>query len=479
MTASSPTTEVTGTWWPLDQPHLKFYGRLTFGNSTPCLDLEGAPPEDLHHEVAPPRTFHGEALSRKFTLHRVTLTQTREAGGRAQASYRIQAVLEGCLIDPKSPLIGGVLVRFAGLERWIGDRVFRSEFASDDTEADRITYRPGPTRQVPVPGRMPGVLQISNSSTVHGVGVGSRTARIDHSSYLAFTGMDKMTFDQAMSAVVFPLKQAMSLLTDSASVTESVLIQLADGDEPNLPHAIHDETITPEADDSLAAGGSFTKFSDVGLGVIATWLLLFPRYSEVAALAIEALHGSLPIQSSLIAATSAAEGLHRALMPEDRELDKTSSRALRKTLVAAAGQEHRELVLRSLVQLGEPTLRTRLRHLAESLGPAMFELVSDPEAFAGRLSWFRNRHSHVLADEVSPLAGHEKEDAEWIAQVALTRICARIVATRLLMMCGCDGSMLKDALNLSQDVHSWKSHARELIPEVVAPLPPREMTGMR
>lgn len=477
MVENPPREEVTGTWWVQERPEERFYGRLTFGSSTPVLELEGAPAEDLQREeVTPPRTFHGEALSRKFTIHRVVLSATRWSGPKTQASYRAQAVIEDCLIDPARTLMRDVFVRFAGLERWVGDDVFRTDFARDDDDSDKIAYRPKPIREVPVAGSTPGLLQISNSSTIQGGGAGSRSARIDHSQHIAFSATDGMTFDQAMQ-VVFHLKQAMSMLIDSAAIEESVSIRLAD-DEPYRLRPVHEENITADADDSLAARSHLTRFPDVGLGILATWLLLAPRYSEVAALAIEALHGHLPIQSSLIAATSAAEGLHRVLMPDDRELDKTATRALRKALVAAAPPEYREMVQRSLIQLGEPTLRTRLRHLAESLGPAMPELVSDPEAFGRRLSWFRNRHSHLHDDEMPPLANRDKEDAEWIAQIALTRICARVVTTRLLMMSGCDALVLRNALNISSDVHSWKSRARELMPEVVAPPPPRNLTGM-
>jgi hypothetical protein len=472
MVDSPPEEEVTGTWWAQEKPEEKFYGRLAFGNSTPTLELEGAPAEDLQRdEVAPPRTFHGEALSRTFTIHRVVLSETRWSGPRAQVSYRAQAVIEGCLIDPNRTLLRDVFVRFAGLERWIGDDVFRTNFAWDDDEADKIEYRPGPIRKVPVAGRMPGQLQISTSSSIQGGGAGSRSARIDHSSHFAFSAIDEMTFDHAMQ-VAFHLKQAMSMFIDSAAIKESVSVRLVDN-EPYRLHSVHDETITADADvDAFAARSNLTRFSEVGLGAAATWLLLAPRYSEVASLAIEALHGRLPIQSSLIAATSAAEGLHRILMPQDRELDKTATRALRRRLITASPPEYREMVQRSITQLGEPTLRMRLRHLAESLGPAMPELVSDPEAFGRRLAWFRNRHSHLHDDEMPPLVNGDKEDAEWIAQIALTRICARIVITRLLMMCGCDALMLRGALNLSSDVNSWKSRARELMPEVVAPPPP-------
>ena len=136
MVDSPPEEEVTGTWWAQEKPEEKFYGRLAFGNSTPTLELEGAPAEDLQRdEVAPPRTFHGEALSRTFTIHRVVLSETRWSGPRAQVSYRAQAVIEGCLIDPNRTLLRDVFVRFAGLERWIGDDVFRTNFAWDDDEA--------------------------------------------------------------------------------------------------------------------------------------------------------------------------------------------------------------------------------------------------------------------------------------------------------------------------------------------------------
>jgi hypothetical protein len=469
MTAGSPASEVSGVWWAPQKPGLKIFGRLTFGNSVPELLLEGAFPEDVGEDIAPPRTLHGDCFSRRFTLHRVILTKTVQRLSEWRATYRAQVVVEDCHLDPAAPTVERVLVRFAGLERWIADRVFRHDVPPEDVGTDVVIYKPGPRREVPVSGETPGVLQIWDGSVLQGTRAGSRTLTIQHSAHLVFTAVDAMTLDHVTSAIVFPLKQVMSMLMDTAATEESVSIRLVGAEEFVDGYALHDERIFPDAVDPLGSRLHFLRLPDVGLEVIATWLQLAPKYSEVASLAIESLHGSLPIQSSLMAATSAAEGLHRVLMPEDRELDRQATRALRKMLLKAAGNENHEIVARSLAPLGEASLRTRLTHLAESLGPAMTELVTDAAAFGGRLAWFRNRHAHLLDDETPPLANTGKEDAEWIAQITLTRICARIVVTRLLILCGCDAAVLGDALLRSADVQSWKSQARELMPEVVAP----------
>lgn len=466
MAARTSLKEVSGTWWTAERPDLTFYGRLLFGDSTPRLELEGVPPEDDAETTAQPRPFFGDAFGTKYTLNRVLLTELQGHGEQRRGIYRAQSVIEGCHVDPKNPTIRAVLVRFAGLERWIGDKVFWNGYGHGEDEDDVIRYRPGPDRRVTVSGQLPGLLAISNTNTVYHNQVGSRTARIVYQAHIAFSAIDNMTLDQATSSIIFPLEQMMSMLTDRRAVVQSKFVQLAD-EEPYVSHAVYDEKTLSDADDTLGTEADFTRLPDVGLGVFATWLLLAPRYREIAALATAALHGDLPVQSSLIAATAAAEGLHRVLFANDRELDRTKTRALRKKLLATAA-EHRDIVERSLRQLGEPSLRARLSHLARSLGPAMGELVSDSDAFGIRLAWFRNRHSHLLDDEVPPLANHGKEDAEWIAQVTLTRICARIVTARLLMLCGCDAQVLRDALNQSEDVRTWKWQARDLMPDVVA-----------
>ncbi|TYP88542.1 HEPN domain-containing protein [Blastococcus xanthinilyticus] len=471
MTAGSPEREASGTWWDPQRPDLKIFGRLTFGGTVPQLVLEGAFPEEMGDEVALPRTLHGECFSRPFTLHRVISTETTQRRDEWRATYRVQTVVEGCHIDPAAKSVERVLVRFAGLERWISDRVFRHDIPPEDFGTDVVTYKPAPSREVSVSGETPGVLKIWSNSVLQGTGVGSRVLTIQHSAQLVFIAADAMTLDHATSAIVFPLKQVMSMLLDTAAIEESVSVRLAGDDEMHEGHPLHDERITPDAEDPLGSRLDFLKLPDAGLEVMASWLELAPRYSEVAALATEALHGHLPIQSSLIAATAAAEGLHRLLMPDDRLLGRTESRTLRKKLVEAAGAEHRDVVLNTLSSLGEVSLRTRLAHLAESLGPAMTQLVTDPDAFGVRLAWFRNRHAHLLDNEAPPLANPAKEDAEWIAQVTLTRICARVVVAKLLTLCACDATVLGNALRASADVQSWKSQARELMPEVVAPGP--------
>jgi len=170
--------------------------------------------------------------------------------------------------------------------------------------------------------------------------------------------------------------------------------------------------------------------TDLGMDHVAAWLnrvdQLGPLPPGVADLARE---GAISLEAQVLQLTTIAEGLHRALFPNETKFEKDVSKQVRDAAVAAATTvfpDAAETVKSLLGFLGQPSYPMRLKRLVEVVGEAVPGVTGDTDKWKSAVTKARNDYAHRLKNEFL-----ESKDVD---RYLMTALSLRWLLTGLLLL---------------------------------------------
>ena len=143
--------------------------------------------------------------------------------------------------------------------------------------------------------------------------------------------------------------------------------------------------------------------ADVGLDHISAWLNRVDQLGPLPpGVADTAQEGTISLETQVLQLTTIAEGLHRALFPNERKFEKDVSKRVRDAAVAAANAvfpDAAETVKSLLGFLHQPSYSMRLKRIAEVVGDAVPGVTGDTDRWKSAVTKARNAYAHRLTNE--------------------------------------------------------------------------------
>jgi hypothetical protein len=252
------------------------------------------------------------------------------------------------------------------------------------------------------------------------------------------------TLDELWSNYLIPIEHALSAATAQRNyVTELHIVDPTNDDrrsleifEQGIRHGHGEERMHPIG---MPAPRGVLTFAQ-----LAAWLKDAQELSGVSARALDAIFGVGYLETRLIEAAQAAEGLHRRCFEDERRIPRLRARELRAAFRELVTPNELEALDDTIASLGEPNLRTRLVQLGEWGGTALADVIPHIARWATLVKDARNDEAHQLVDDDGP---EEVAPTNILQLFYLTQSTALCVLMILLIRCGVDRDVLRQRLS--------------------------------
>lgn len=203
--------------------------------------------------------------------------------------------------------------------------------------------------------------------------------------------------------------------------------------------------------------------ADLDLDHVATWLnrvdQLGPLPPGVADLARE---GAISLETQVLQLTTIAEGLHRALFPDETKFERDISKRVRDAAVAAADTifpEATETVKSLLGFLHQPSYPMRLKRIAEVASDAVPGVTGNTDKWKSVVTKARNDYAHRLKNQFL-----ESQDVD---RYLMTAFSLRWLLTGLLLLqAGIAPTILAERFANYSNYQMFLEQVKEWQPEI-------------
>jgi hypothetical protein len=357
--------------------------------------------EVVTSSLVPPQELAGQSLTIHGTLETrelVTLPSAFTAGwterGTGYQSHRLQAfyALVGDHVDGADALFARVRVRIRHLDAWASLRGFTF---TPDLSAGKYTLaleKPEVPTATLASGARVGLEQV-----IGWEGPGVSGGKLERQVWLDVLDVPPATYLDVERTIVMPL---VNLLTLSVSAECSVVaVEVsASPDHPWLK--VHSAAMKPAAKAIIPLPRILLPLAEIGMEGMAAWLdsvvHLGPLPSVVARAATTR---DDPLETQLLELTTAAEGLHRLILPQRKRMtDEQAKEARSKALEALKGliDDVRDAVQAALGHLTDQSYPRRLLDLAEHVGQAVPGVTGNTAQWKKRVVSTRIGFAHAL-----------------------------------------------------------------------------------
>lgn len=384
---SHPLLELDGALTPLTQETSR--RRLPDGSEVVTSTL--IPPQELAGQSL---TIHGDLETGEL----VTLPSAFTAGwterGTGYQSHRLQAfyALVGDHVNGTDALFTRVRVRIRHLDAWASLRGFAF---TPDPAAGKYTLafeKPEVPQAAQASGARVALEQVTGWE-----GPDVSGGRLERKVWLDVLDVPPATYRDIDRTIVKPL---VNLLTLSVS-PECPVIALevsADPDQPWL--TVHSAAMKPAAEAIIPLPRILLPLAETGMEGVAKWLDSVVRLGPLpSGVARAASTRDNPLETQLLELTTAAEGLHRLILPQRKRMtDDQAQEARNKALEAIKGlvDDVRDAVQAALGHLTDQSYPRRLLDLAEHVGQAVPGVTGNTALWKKGVVNARNGFAHAL-----------------------------------------------------------------------------------
>ncbi len=417
-TASDTGAGLRGQFWLQGKPEGEAIpGRLFLGaGSHPLLELDGVltplmretsrrklpdGSEVRTSSPVPPQELAGQSLTIHGTLETgelVTLPSAFTAGwterGTGYQSHRLQAfyALLGDHVDGADALFTRVRVRLRHLDAWASLPGFS---LTPDLSAGKYTLA---FEKPEVP---PATLASGARVTLEQVTGWERPdvsgGKLERQAWLDVLDVPPATYRDIERTIVKPLVNLLTLSVSAECPVVAALVS-AGPDHPWL--TVHSAAMKPAAEAIIPLPRILLPLAETGLEGVATWLDSVVRLGPLpSVVARAATTRDDPLETQLLELTTAAEGLHRLLLPQRKRMtDEQANEARSKALEAFKEllDDVRDAVQAALQHLTDQSYPRRLMDLADYVVQAVPGVTGNTPKWKKRVASTRINFAHAL-----------------------------------------------------------------------------------
>jgi hypothetical protein len=277
-----------------------------------------------------------------------------------------------------------------------------------------------------------------------------------------------------LKGFVKPLSDLVTIATNSRSWPLAIELRPeADALWADLRHPLLDapEPLPPAARREYQV----VHYSDVRLQGLAAWLAEAPELDVIPTLVAGQVGQSGPsIEVRILVLASAAEGYHRRIYPDDRQLTPSQLEQVKpaiQTLKGTLDAPTRRAVYQAVAHVDELTFRERLLRLAEVAEETIPGLTGTTDAWTKVVAKHRNRYAHRLTVE------EEEEPTDLFFEMRGVQQSLRWLLTVLLLaQAGVSGEAM--ATRVARN-YEWGTFIEERVRHLpgVYTCPPTEATA--
>jgi ApeA N-terminal domain 1 len=391
---------VVGTWWLRSLPELTLPGRLTIGNCEPQLEVYGnfEGLERPTNHIAGEFDILGVAEGREYTLFDPRLTY--QTGGILEVyrqEVRPNLVAQGRHFPtPSEVTVASARLRFTYLEDWLAQRPF--SILSRGTAPFTLEYTIPEVKGAELYSDQGSLEAIfSPGWSTRGM---TRRGTIRQTTYLQFDFSNNCDLSSLINNYILRVGLFLTIATNERNHSSWVEIS-APGEDSAARGRSWIRLFAgwiQDGQDKEEIPPFYVPFPEpcLGLGAASKWLQTSESMFDPLALSVGALHGDGYLQTRVLEAVTSLEGVHRRCFSSKRLMTKVRARRLRADYKAITPKEEWQHVSTKLSSLGEPTFRTRLSELYESVDGALAPLVTSGRVWAAALVQVRNGFAHQL-----------------------------------------------------------------------------------
>lgn len=447
---SHPLLELDGALTPL----WRETSRRKLPDGGEVVTSSPVPSEEL---ISQSLTIHGEIETGEL----VTLPSAFTAGwterGTGYKIHRLQAfyALVGDHVNGADALFTRARIRIRHLDAWANLPGFT---LTPDLAAGMHTLafeRPEVPQATLANGARVAVEQVTGWE-----GPDVSGGKLKREVWLDVLDVPPATYRDIERTIVKPL---VNLLTLSVSAECPVVALELSAGQDHLWLEVHSAAMKPAAEAIIPLPRILLPLAATGLRGVATWLdSVVPLGPLPSVVARAAATRDDPIETQLLELTTAAEGLHRLILPQCKRMTDDQAREARsKTLEALNGlvDDVREAVQGALGHLTDQSYPRRLRDLAEHIGQAVPGVTGNTAQWRKRVVSMRHGFAHALEHGFL-----NEDDAE--ESIAVLLSLRWLLTGLLLLQVGIEPTALGDRFKGHQAYQLFLAQARTWLPSV-------------
>ena len=377
--------------------------------------------------------------------------------GTGYQSHRLQAfyVLVGDHVNGADALFTRVRVRIRHLDAWASLPGFT---ITPDLAAGKYTLafeKP----EVPAAPLASGA-RVALEQVTGWEGPNVSGGRLERKVWLDVLDVPPATYRDIERTVVKPL---VNLLTLSVS-TECPVIALEVSAGPDHPLlTVHHAAMNPAAEAIIPLPRILLPLAETGMEGVATWLDFVVRLGPLpSVVARAATTRDDPLETQLLELTTAAEGLHRLILPQRKRMtDDQAKEARSKALEALKGlvDDVRDAVHAALGHLTDQSYPRRLLDLADHVGQAVPGVTGKTSQWKKCVVNARNGFAHALEHGFL-----DQDNAE--ESIAVLLSLRWLLTGLLLLQTGIDPATLGHRFKDHEGYQLFLAQARTWLPSV-------------
>jgi hypothetical protein len=417
--------------------------------------------------LIPPQEWAGQSLTIYGALQTgelVTLPSAFTAGftswGTGYQSHRLQAfyALLGDHVDGADALFTRVRLRIRHLDAWANLPGFT---LTPDLAAGRYTLAFEKPQVLPAALAGGGRVAIEQVTGWEGPGVSG--GKLERQVWLDVLDVPPATYREIERTIVKPL---VNLLTLSVSA-ECPIVAVEVSASPDHPWlTVYHAAAKPAAAAIIPLPRILLPLGEVGLPGVATWLdstgRLGPLPSVVARAA--AIRDD-PLETQLLELTTAAEGLHRLILPQRKRMTDEQAKEARSKALDAIKElldDVRDAVQAALTHLTDQSYPRRLLDLAEYVGQAVPGVTGHTVQWKKRVVSTRIGFAHALENGFLNQGNAEES-------IAILQSLRWLLTGLLLLQTGIDPATLGNRFKDHENYQLFLAQARIWLPAVYEP----------
>ena len=383
MTGSHPLLELDELLTPLTRET----GRRKLPDGTELVTSSLIPPQEWARQSL---TIYG-ALE---TGELVTLPSAFTAGwterGTGYKTHRLQSfyALLGDHVDGADALFTRVRVRIRHLDAWANLPGFA---LTPDLAAGKYTLAFEKPEVPPAALASCGRVAIEQVTGWEGPGVSG--GKLERQVWLDVLDVPPATYRDVERTIVKPLVNLLALSVSAECPVVAMEVS-ASPDHPWL--TVHHAAMKPAAAAIIPLPRILLPLGEVGLAGVATWLDSTVRLGPLpSVVARAAATRDDPLETQLLELTTAAEGLHRLILPQRKRMTDEQAKEARSKALEAIKElldDIRDAVQAALNHLTDQSYPRRLLDLAEHVGQAVPGVTGNTAQWKKRVV----KHPHRL-----------------------------------------------------------------------------------
>lgn len=467
-------TSETGVFWLPDDPDTKLPGHLAIAeNGTPTLELHGAITPSMkvvdHNEKTGAYTMepaddpadlviHGflESSPRQVTLVDCMTTRRSEVHFTRvpldQHKLIANVMLRGAHVPGKSATFTGVRIRVGDIDTWAG----LGGFSREDPEDGGITVN---VRRVNLPSVTTSAGEKLSIKEEIGASWGSLAeSRIVRSVWLQADSLGPLTLQEIDRSFASPFASYLSFALGADTPLTAMQVK-HDEDWLEVRHSgIEGEPARP-----VQRGDVLLPLHSAGLEILGSFLRVYEKTGPAAPVIANLLpRGSNPnIETQVVELTTVAEGVHRALFPEDVRMSQDEAERLQALVAAAVAQEDgrlQQIVNGSVSRIEEASYKQRLKRLAEETATALPGVCGKQNRWVTSVYNARNSFAHRTQGFL--------EEASIEEFYAVSQSLRWVLLGIMLLKSGVSAETLAARVQQNQQYGLFLQHMRSSLPSV-------------